>query len=150
MEADLSHFLLGVSALGNVQLVEALALQCLADGGLTDGSEKDWVQIDFLHIHLLEAELSHFFIGVSALGNAEHVEVLALQCLADGGLTAGNDKRFLLTSIFLTSIFGGRSWPLSYRCGNTWNCSTRRGACPALPCRWCPNRRQRFHDFRSN
>ena len=142
MEADLSHFLFGVFALGSVQLVEVLALRCLADGGLTDGSEKDLCSNRFLHIYLLEAGLSHFFIGVSALGNAEHVEVLALQCLADGGLTAGSDKRCLLKSIFLTSIFGGRSGPLFHRCGNTWICSTRRGACPALPCRWCPNRRQ--------
>ena len=74
---------------------------------------KTCVQIEFLHIHLLEAGLSHFFIGVSALGNAEHVEVLALQCLADGGLTAGSDTRFFAHIVFLTSIFGGRPWPLS-------------------------------------
>ena len=70
VEADLSHLIIGASALGNVQLAEVHALQSFVDGGPTVGSDKRvFAQINLLHVHLVEADLSHSLIGEDAGGD---------------------------------------------------------------------------------
>ena len=61
VEADLSPFRIGKSAAGRLPLPDVLVLQLFADGGTADGSE-DTVpaQIDFLYVHLVEADLATF------------------------------------------------------------------------------------------
>ena len=75
MEADLSHFLIAETAAVNVQLIDLLLLQSFADDGPADGSVLViMAQIDLIHVHLAQADLSHFRIGEAAGGKVQLVK----------------------------------------------------------------------------